>query len=265
MRHGAVPEQSRFLEKIYGEKMVYNYLESDRLELNDIIKCINRFQPNEIIAVLPIDMIIALMKRGIFPLHSIMENVNDPQNCDVVYDGFKCRNFKRFRRYQDVKTYYFPSLEGKFVMNPTLGFKPTSDRILLFSYKRSSVSTKEKKFLEQFYGKKLTFIYKGKDTDVAALAQQIKSGDYLDLIIEAPKSVLIKITDLGVNPLIANNKKVLDDSTYDIKFVNGTKYEFLDYKRLQRLYVEYSDPVKINLYGMSRANKAPQSKIRTFN
>lgn len=255
-RHTLLPRQIAFLTSLYGKNFGIHHMESDNVKLDEIINCINKVRPVDIIAVLPLEMIISLMDRGFYPLYAEMTKSIDLRNCDIVYDGYKGCNFDKFVRYSNVRTYYFPTLFGKYIMKPAAGFKPTSNKILLFSGKRTSLSEREKTFLRNFYrNPDLQFEAMGRDVDINWLVQAIKNGDYLDVIVEAPKSVLNKLTELGLNPLMTKIIRVIDGEPFDIEHQTGSRFKFKGFKRLQRLIVDFSDPKLTNLFGQSVIKK----------
>ncbi len=268
-RHGALPKQLKVLEQMHGENIRYRTVEHDNLQLNQLIKIINDYKPTEVVANLPIKLLEGLVENGVYPLVSLFENTDDQSACDVTYDGYKNRNFIKFQRFVGVKKEFFLFFQKKFVMNPSLGFKPTSDRILLFSYRRSELSAKEKYLLEGLYDKKLTYTSVGRNTDIADLAKQIQNGEFLDVILEAPDTVFKKISELGINPLVPITNLTTDEYLFDIEYINKTglssKHEFLDYKRLYKFQVKYVNPMTTDINGDFRLPRGRKRQKRTFN
>lgn len=264
-RHGVLPKQVKVLERIHGENIRYITIEDNNLQLNQILKMIKYHKPTEVVVNLPIWLLEQLVENGIYPLVADLENTDDQSNCDLTYDGYKHRNFIKFQRFMGVEEQYFVSLQNKFIMNPSLGFQPVSDRILLFSYKRSLISAKEKYILEGLYEKKLNYTSVGRNTDIAVLAEQIKKGEFLDVILEAPETVLKKISGLGINPLIPITKLAEDMTVFDIKYKPDSKHEFLNFKRLYKFQIKYADPMTTDINGSFRLPRGSKRQIRTFN
>lgn len=249
-RHGILYKEMKALNKIHGNNLVVKSIESQNLKATDVLRYIKKFKPVEVVAVLPLEIIKILMANGIFPIYAIMDNVTNEHESDVIYDGYKCRKFVRFVRYKNIKFNYFENTKETLVMNPYLGHKPISDTILLFSYRRTHLSEIERHHLRELYGdKQLKFVFKNKNTDLALLAKDIRNNKYLDVIVEAPQSVLTKLTKNNVNPLIVQKHKASDNEVHDFVYSNDKKYIFDEYKRLKSLKVEFTNIKNTNLVG----------------
>lgn len=250
-RHGILYKEMKALNKIHGNNLVVKSIESQNLKATDVLRYIKKFKPVEVVAVLPLEIIKILMANGIFPIYAIMDNVTNEHESDVIYDGYKCRKFMRFVRYKNINFNYFYGLNENFVMNPKMGFKPISNKILFFSTKRKKLSQAEQDYLISLYDNQLLeFISTDINTDIALLTQQIKNNEYLDVVVEASQSVLEKLTKNWICPLIVQRQAVTyNNQPANIVYDNGNQFVFCGFKRLKSLQIEFTNYKTTNLFG----------------
>lgn len=249
-RHGILQKEINDLITVYGHNLIIKSIESYNLSATDVIKYINKFKPVEVVAVLPLEIIKKIMAQGIFPIYAIMDNVNDEHESDVIYDGYKCRKFVRFVRYKNINFNYFYGLNENFVMNPRMGFKPISNKILFFSSKRKKLSQAEQDYLISLYdNQQLEFVSTDINTDITLLTQQIKNNDYLDVVVEASQSVLVKLSQNWICPLIVQRQAVTYNQSASIVYDNGNQFIFCGFKRLKALQIEFANYKSTNLFG----------------
>jgi hypothetical protein len=72
------------------------------------------------------------------------------------------------------------------------------------------------------------------------IAQRFKEGDYDDLVVVAPLSVIARLTELGIKPLWAEMQQVRGRSEADLSF-RGRFYRFDRFRRIKSVKLEFEE------------------------
>ncbi len=73
-----------------------------------------------------------------------------------------------------------------------------------------------------------------------AIVRRYRKGDYDDIIVVAPYSVLTRMVDLGLRPLWSEAEIVQDPELADWR-VKNRLYRFKRFRRVRRLVMEFDD------------------------
>ena len=77
-------------------------------------------------------------------------------------------------------------------------------------------------------------------SDAEDIVNRFKAGNFDDMVVVAPLSVIQRLTELGIKPLWAEMKRVDSKEEAETE-VSGRYYKFIKFKRIKGIKIEFEE------------------------